>query len=1042
MALAVAPQLARAAYDVLARPAGMSVRRLERHLVASFGQLPPGWSSVLCAANGLETYVPVKRLLPPLHHSEPGSVYSDAKRHAGALHITCFRPQPLANPWPVGVCSLDAVVALCDGLMAYGGRAVDWHSGVHHAYASPEADGRREAELQRIAVLVAEGASVSLRCAASCETRRRISPGSLCHVPGVASAIRARVLIILRDRLDAGAPVGEDVVFSSRCHARRLLPLASADVCIAPGSDRLVAASFVASAQRGVQNASLPPSPLAVLRAAQPFALAGAADVHVAQQETPSAFSHRRMERMPDGECLLLPFPVTNVPPVLPFEDPVPVDPPQHVVAYEVGEVMPRDDLRAYLSWARRADRSVELAGRGHARNARQARPDDLLLTRTMPQFDGYVMDFSVYPFRPLLPSRWPDRPPNCDLRIRHARREFQAHPDYPGRRLRGALSHGNPEVGPCTRVSFFAAPHSSAYEHGPKWRSQMQAERDAGWGEATFSRSFGLATWPQRCQPTSMVERLGKWRLCHDLSWPPRESGAAVESPNEADEYTLVLVFLVVNNICVAAAIFLAAGLPTKVSYFDLAKAYKRTGQQRSTRWRRTCWSDQRSQTLDRVAFGQTDGPSSFTEQSSFLVFIMRREVAYSELCYPTRDVRVLAFVRERRRLVPTGRGALRGETPPDALAFVGAMIDDFGTVAVDDDLYRFDGSAVLDATGLHLTRAWLVFEVCCSVALRFGHSLDPDDPGKFWRPALSMIYLGAKVDLVAEELCFDSDGANSKRARYCAHLDGILACASIRPAAMTSVAFKMLVVCECYPYGRQWLHPIFRALRGGRVTPVVFAAEPDVFDALQRFRALLVSDVRLAVPLASRQSFPFADSEYVLVDFADASGLSRPGEIAEGRPGYGAWAVRGRILYIIHGLWTAAELDALSISVLEFVISYWAAVILIDIAPHVSHLLEFSDNTGTEWSMRRETPSTVGMQTVAQRRSNFLQSRGLFSRVARVTSSDNKWADWLSRQGLDRVLSEASMLGLRVERLHVPSALRDLSWLLSAVASSPAQA
>ena len=149
--------------------------------------------------------------------------------------------------------------------------------------------------------------------------------------------------------------------------------------------------------------------------------------------------------------------------------------------------------------------------------------------------------------------------------------------------------------------------------------------------------------------------------------------------------------------------------------------------------------------------------------------------------------------------------------------------------------------------------------------------------------------------------------------------------------------------------------------------MAPIVFAAEPDVFDALQRFRALLVSDVRLAVPLASRQSFPFADSEYVLVDFADASGLSRPGEIAEGRPGYGAWAVRGRVLYIIHGLWTAAELDALSISVLEFVISYWAAVILIDIAPHVSHLLEFSDNTGTEWSMRRETPSTVGMQTVA---------------------------------------------------------------------------
>ena len=101
---------------------------------------------------------------------------------------------------------------------------------------------------------------------------------------------------------------------------------------------------------------------------------------------------------MPDAECLLLPFPVTNVPPVLPFEDPPPVDPPQDLVAYDVSEVVPRAELRAYLRWARRADRSIELALRGRVRHARIARPDDLLLLRTMPRFEGYNMDFSVYP--------------------------------------------------------------------------------------------------------------------------------------------------------------------------------------------------------------------------------------------------------------------------------------------------------------------------------------------------------------------------------------------------------------------------------------------------------------------------------------------------------------------------------------------------------------------------------------------------------------------------------------------------------------------
>ena len=1022
--------LVHAAYDILARPAGCSLRKLRRLLLACRGELPEDWVSQVAASHsGIELYFPSLGRLPPLSGQPPGEIFTDAKRHRAAVSVPCFRPHPLGNPWAVGPQSLAEACRKSEELMLYGGRAVDWGGIVHSAYATVDMDERREAELDRVAGLVAAGASVSLRCAPSCEARRRWDSTALCHITGVAAALTVRVQRVVEARKQLAQSATPSRVTRTP-HVRRSLP--SRVDYAGNASDRLTAALCEMAVDEPVVDVP------AILAADQPFALAGASSVHVPSTEAPSAFSHRRMERMPDSECLLLPFPVCNAPPVMPFEDPVPIDPPQDLVAYDVSEIVPSVDLRAFKSWSRRVDRSLLLAERGHSRNAVQARPDDLLLSRAKPPFYGTVMDFSVYPFRPLLPSRWPDRPPSTDLRIRQIRREFQAHPDYRDRQLRGSLSHGNPEIGPLALSSFFAAPHASAYKYFETWRKQMRGEREAGWSEASFERSFGLATWPERCQPTSMVLRNGKPRLCHDLSWPKPDSESGVQSPNAADEYVIVLAFLVVGNICIAVAIFLSAGLPTKVAYFDLSKAYKKSGQQRSSRWRRACWGDAKSQTLDRICFGQTDGPSSFTRQTSFFVFIMRRELAYSELCYPPHDARVIEFVSTRQRLVPASEGGeLRGETRSSSLSFVGCMIDDFGLVAVDDLLYRADGSRVLDpCTGFQRRRAWLSFEVCVSVVLRLGHSVEPDDPDKFWRPDMSMLYLGARIDVSAEELSFDSIGPNCKRVRYLERLNEVLGSDGMSPADLTSLAFKMLVVCECYPYARQWLHPIFRALRGNRVSRINFAAEPFVRQALVSFRDLLASDERLAVPLASRHSFPFADGEHLVVGFADASGLCRPGERPDGKPGYGAWCVRKRTLYIVHGLWFEVELDILSISVLEFLISFWAALIFADLVPSASHLLEFSDNSGTEWSMRRETPSAMYMQAISARRSAFLQQRGLFSRVCRVASSDNRWADWLSRQRVRDVIREAGALGLTVVELTVPPAMRDTHWLRSVVA------
>jgi hypothetical protein len=145
----------------------------------------------------------------------------------------------------------------------------------------------------------------------------------------------------------------------------------------------------------------------------------------------------------------------------------------------------------------------------------------------------------------------------------------------------------------------------------------------------------------------------------------------------------------------------------------------------------------------------------------------------------------------------------------------------------------------------------------------------------------------------------------------------------------------------------------------------------------------------------------------------------------------------VRGRVLYFFDNLWTSEELRYLNISVLEFLVSFWAEVIFSRVSPSATHGLSFTDNTGAEWSMRRETPYAALMQRVSARRSCFLAERRLFVYSYRVTSGDNRWADMLSRQRRAEVLAEAAALGLTVVDCCSELAdLRDTAWLTSVCA------
>ena len=117
-------------------------------------------------------------------------------------------------------------------------------------------------------------------------------------------------------------------------------------------------------------------------------------------------------------------------------------------------------------------------------------------------------------------------------------------------------------------------------------------------------------------------------------------------------------------------------------------------------------------------------------------------------------------------------------------------------------------------------------------------------------------MILLGLGVSAEKATMWLDP----RKRERYATLLREALGGKSVSPDRLLEIAFKMLVVCEVYPQGRQWLHAFFRAIRGGRTTPISLATEPEVAKGMADFADVLESEEPIEVPLASRRAFPFA--------------------------------------------------------------------------------------------------------------------------------------------------------------------------------------
>ncbi|MEC8494091.1 MAG: hypothetical protein VXZ39_04165, partial [Planctomycetota bacterium] len=414
----------------------------------------------------------------------------------------------------------------------------------------------------------------------------------------------------------------------------------------------------------------------------------------------------------------------------------------------------------------------------------------------TKPQYRDIVWDLSQSPYKPLATSRWPERPPPTGLAIRRIRREFRYYSSFTDRELRGVISHGVPDVTNCAKVTMICAPHKGALLHFDEWLEQVQKDRDSGWSAHSFPE--WLATWPCRVNPSGVVEQRGKFRRTDDLSWPHPGAVEGVDSVNAASEFPTIE-FASVAALGLAAAIMKLSGRVVKVMLVDLKSAYKLTGQQTRTLGYRQFLTPEGPQRNDRVCFGQADGPQIFSRQSGMMVFIIRQECAYAARCYPTRDPYILAWVAARE-----------GADVAAPLAFCSCFIDDFSACSFDDPLWRCDGTPVLDTDGSHRGRAQLTFDIIMSVVTRFGHS---SEPNKMKLPCLRLLVLGVIVDTVAETLELDPE----KRRRYKAELEAMIQKRAASFSRLRSMAFKLMVVCECSPNCRPWLDSSFAALRHG---------------------------------------------------------------------------------------------------------------------------------------------------------------------------------------------------------------------------------
>ena len=809
-------------------------------------------------------------------------------------------------------------------------------------------------------------------------------------------------------------------------------PRGEADVCEAPsasaegeglgggaGDPGTAGAEARGRSRKGVLVVAPRASPQGGVRglcvgSADPHCVWEQGEVKEPRERSAATFGVGRLEVASQRELRLRPMHHFNEAPEVAWKDGprVPAGPPPRVK--ELTDVVPKEVVQQVFRWTARLGACLKAAARGKWRLAKSLRPDVLAFEtgHRVPGTEPWVWDLRPLQQGGVAVPLWPSGgglTPETDLILDAVR---EAGIGFADQGIVSEIIQGISDDAPWGGATVLSPPHEGALKHYAQVLLKLEKDAGKGWS----SGGWRLPFWPIRSNPYSIVEEMrgatAKYRMVIDLSWP-RWLGSegqplSVNAAMDRSEWPVVSMPRPMQ-IAEAAAVLASAGGPVKLWGFDCEAYYRRAGRQRAEVYRNCVWAQGGFIVDPREQFGDASAAVKCVRMSGLIVSQVHRALSEVDAMYPPAEEWARRWLKGRPR-------AAEGRSQ---LSFFGMFVDDGAGGSVDDELKESSSGEPVRGVGpdeegkigawrgRQLRRSELHFAQAVAALGALGHT---SEPTKEQPPGPALESLGCVLTL--------EDGrvrlSPRKRERYAEEATRVASGPSTcQLAKLEEVTHKLLYAATVYPLGRQWLHCLFRALRGryrlrreGEV-PV----SRRMREALQRWAVELRREGHEGVPMASPAAFPRAGEPGVVVTYSDASG----------EHGFGAWAwCGGRQIVYTCERWGERE-KPWHINVKELLAMAVSTEAFLDAWPQATHVREFTDNTCAEWAAHSGAPRAGQLQEVMARRVAELVVRGVHTRVARVATKENVWADLLSRPGgEEQFLAQVKQLGLPVRRVE----------------------
>ena len=270
------------------------------------------------------------------------------------------------------------------------------------------------------------------------------------------------------------------------------------------------------------------------------------------------------------------------LPPISLWEEPPPPPRPLPPTLWSLEEAIPKDTLRRTLIQLRAIDACISFAMKGDVCAAMLARPRPLVIHEHAlftPKAKGYgVLDLRPLlekrgPIGQLLPSRFPERPPNSDLVASF----FLWFADlFPDLQSVSYAVNGMPDHSCMPLTLVLCPPAISAIKAIATFVECTDEDEALGFTSKPFPF---CPTWPFIGDSCSVHWRNDKPRLCWDKSGPRQIPSFIPFNDSLPLDDLPIIVYVTIRTSTREMAIFASSGFECRMWKADLSKAYRRGG-------------------------------------------------------------------------------------------------------------------------------------------------------------------------------------------------------------------------------------------------------------------------------------------------------------------------------------------------------------------------------------------------------------------------------------------------------------------------------